>query len=464
MIITWRVRLLSLADTCADLHAPRRAACQDGRMDPRIAVLRLTQVMRSRLLGESLRVVDQPVFACPEPSARDWQLRRRYLVVFVDSAANGPPDQIIGLGIVIPGRRATSYERRVEVEDFAALSTPAPVNGVESRLKNYAVVVRANGPLTPAQGRRLVDALAQEFPALAPRLMELQARVAVPVPTGDAAGSSLGQRDASNVLLTAFGMDRAPIRDWPASTSSQAFYHDIPGDAVPHEDDLIRNDFMQLPGWPEGQAIDWTARRHSRGGRELRIYYGNSRSLERQTGVDLVYYNGFHGCFVLVQYKKFNSRGCDLVYWPDSDQNFASELSRMREIDKVCSIKNRPADIQLMQSATFFKFCDPVPFEPGTQDLVPGMYLSREHVETLLADGQRPEGRGRKIDYGITPRYLNNTLFAGLLGDGWIGTRGAATELVAHQIGISLGLGRAVVAGVSPNQQLGNSQRQHSNR
>lgn len=57
-----------------------------GRMDLRVAVLRLTQAVRS-LLGESLRVVDQPVFACPEPSSKDWQLRRRYLVVFVDRVA-----------------------------------------------------------------------------------------------------------------------------------------------------------------------------------------------------------------------------------------------------------------------------------------------------------------------------------------------------------------------------------------
>ncbi|MFE5501661.1 hypothetical protein ACFQ73_03810 [Amycolatopsis japonica] len=165
----------------------------------------------------------------------------------------------------------------------------------------------------------------------------------------------------------------------------------------------------------------------------------------------------------MVQYKKFDSKGQDLVYRPDSDKNFASELSRMREIDKACSVDYRPADIQLIRSATFFKFCDPVPFEPGTQDLVPGMYLAREHVEALLADGQPAKSRGRRIDYGTVPRYLNNTLFTGLLGDGWIGTRGAATELVAQQIEISLGLGRAVVLGFSRNQRLGNSQRQRLN-
>jgi hypothetical protein len=221
---------------------------------------------------------------------------------------------------------------------------------------------------------------------------------------------------------------------------------------------------MYMPDWPDGQTIDWTVRQHTKGGRELRIYYANTRPLERQTGVDLVYYNGFHGCFVLVQYKRFDAKGTDLAYWPDSDKNFASELTRMREIDKACTVNNRPADIQLMQSATFFKFCDPVPFEPGTQELVPGMYLSREHVETLLEHGQNPDQRGRRIDYRTTPRYLNNSLFTGLLGDGWIGTRGAGTELVAQQVGISLGLGRALVAGIGPNQRLGNSQRQRSNR
>ena len=43
--------------------------------------------MRSRLLGESLRIVDQPVFACPVPTGLDWHLRRRCLVLFVDRPA-----------------------------------------------------------------------------------------------------------------------------------------------------------------------------------------------------------------------------------------------------------------------------------------------------------------------------------------------------------------------------------------
>jgi hypothetical protein len=92
---------------------------------------------------------------------------------------------------------------------------------------------------------------------------------------------------------------------------------------------------MNLPGWPDGDAIDWTIRRHGKGGRELRICYANARALERQTGVDLIYYNEFHGSFVLVQYKKFNSKGRELTYWPDSDKNFASELSRMLPLPKT---------------------------------------------------------------------------------------------------------------------------------
>ncbi|EFL11094.1 predicted protein [Streptomyces sp. AA4] len=72
----------------------------------------------------------------------------------------------------------------------------------------------------------------------------------------------------------------------------------------------------------------------------------------------------------------------------------------MREIHKACSIKNRPADIQLIQSANFSKFCDPVPFEPETKDLVSGMYLSRGHVETLLADCQNLKAGGGELNTG----------------------------------------------------------------
>jgi hypothetical protein len=289
--------------------------------------------------------------------------------------------------------------------------------------------------------------------------MRLVAEVAVPVETGDAASSALSQRDASNVLLTAMGMDRSPIRDFPVSTSTEDFYRDIPGEQVPHEDDLIRWDSQRMPAWADGEAIDWTARRHRRAGRELRIFYANTRALERQTGVDLVYYNVHHGCFVLVQYKKFEPASTVPVYWPKADDNFEKELVRMREIDNACGESGDVSDIRLTRSATFFKFCEPLPFERGTVDLVPGMYLSRDHVEAVMAAGPRPGYTGLRIDYESTRRYLNNTLFTSLLGDGWIGTRGAGTELVTQQVATSLGLGRAVVIGTSPDDALGNSVR-----
>ncbi|KAA5828448.1 hypothetical protein F1721_28850 [Saccharopolyspora hirsuta] len=350
----------------------------------------------------------------------------------------------------------SSYERRIEIEEFYPLPDLVSFSRISAQLKSDAALLRFDGPLTTGLGSRVISAISQELPALAGILQQLLRKVALPLPTGNATENSISQRDASNVLLTAFSMGRDIIREWPSSVDSDRFYRDIPGEAVPHEDDLIRNDMGYVPGWSHGGSIDYTIRRYGRGERKLLIYYANARELERQTGVDLIYWNKFHGSFVLVQYKKFNSSGEELTYWPDSDKNFGRELSRMRTIDDACKTNVRHDDIHLIQSATFFKFCDPVPFDPGTQDLVPGMYLSREHVEALMEVDLQPGQKGRRIDYRSTPRYLNNTLFTGLLGDGWIGTRGAATELVAQQIETSTRQGRAVVAGVS-SDRLGNS-------
>ncbi|WP_439659344.1 hypothetical protein ACSHWB_44350 [Lentzea sp. HUAS TT2] len=388
---------------------------------------------------------------------KDWTLRRRCLVVFTDRPPGAVRDGIFGCGIVIPGRRATSYERRLEVEKFIPFSDPLPLDGVASRLKKDVEILDGDGPMTAGRGRRFLDALKAEFPGIAETLIRLEAEVSVALEIGDAADSALSQRDASNVLLTSMGMDRGPIRDWPVVGASDDFHRGIPGQAVPHEDDLIRWDSVRAPGWSAGMAVDWTTRSHRRGGRELRIHYGNARPLERQTGVDLIYYNAHHGCFVLVQYKKFKPDDTLPFYRPTSDSNFDAELARMSKIDDACGVSSEVSDIRLTRSATFFKFCEPVPFEAGTLDLVPGMYLSREHVEELRSGDPRPGFKTVRIDYHATRRYLNNTLFTALLGDGWIGTRGAATELVADQVAESLGLGRAVVLGSSPYGTLGNA-------
>ncbi|MCP2348132.1 hypothetical protein [Nonomuraea roseoviolacea] len=409
--------------------------------------------MRDRLLLERRSLVEHPVFSGP---TGDWKLRRRYLVAFLDRVEGQVVEHVVGLGISVPGNMAGTYERRFRIEEFSPIAPRISTDRLSDLLGRYADVLRVQGPLSTALGRRLVDAIRDEAPHLSDLLDDLESRVSQNVPRGGIAEIIATQRDMTGLLLTAADMDREPLRDWAGFGLRADFLEDEPPER-PYEDDVIRHDWQHLPGWMRVQA-SWTEQRFYRGKRRLSVFYANTRPLEHLTGVDLVYYNEFHGCFVCVQYKKFQHEAqAGWVYRPSHILD--SELQRMKAIDEKCKVGADVTDIRLLDTATFFKLHEPMQFEPGNTDLVPGMYLSREHFELLLEKNRGGQG-GRRIGYATVPRHLTNTLFAELLGQGWIGTRGASTDLVRDQIRSSLSRDRGLVFGLAEgDQRLGNRNR-----
>lgn len=415
----------------------------------RVAALRLTRAMRHGLLSTS-DSAEEKVFAGP---LGDWALHRRHLGVCIDREVRNPEDGVVGVGIVIPGNKSGTYERRLEFERFEQLGTAIPVPDLARRLGQYADAIKADGPLTKARGRRLADALREERPALAPLLDELLALVSESQSASRAAEVVATQRDMVGLLMLAHDMERRQVlRDWTGHDPRANFLRGTAEAA--HEDDAIRNDWQTLPGWLGGIQVSWTEQRFTKGKRELSIFYGNARKLEHLTGVDLIYYNESHGCFVCVQYKKLREEGTgEWVYRPD--QGVDSELARMRAIDEAAQIGVESTDIRAFPTPTFFKLHESMVFEPGSTELVRGMYLSREHFELLLEKNRGVKG-GRRIGYRTVPRYMSNSVFASLLGDGWIGTRGAATDLVRDQILRSVAQDRGIVLGLT-DQSLGNT-------
>ncbi len=98
----------------------------------------------------------------------------------------------------------------------------------------------------------------------------------------------------------------------------------------------------------------------------------------------------------------------------------------------------------------YFKLCRRVQVEPLSSDLLPGMYLPRLFVEAALADStfSGPRG-GRIISSENVARHLTNTLFADLVRDGWIGTRGTSSSQIRAFLTESLGDRRSLVLGRS---------------
>ncbi|CAH2900329.1 MAG: hypothetical protein PCALPYG88_4262 [uncultured Paraburkholderia sp.] len=154
----------------------------------------------------------------------------------------------------------------------------------------------------------------------------------------------------------------------------------------------------------------------------------------------------------MVQYKCMerakDTPEASAVYRPD--ERFDAELGRMIEFRNTTEdqwqIANGKSTYRLSGDGFFFKLCSRTQLEVLSEALLPGMYLAREHVQAVLADPAAlgPRG-GRQITFENTARHLSNTLFAELLRDGWIGTRGVSSAQVADIVGTSLSAGRAVV-------------------
>ena len=94
----------------------------------------------------------------------------------------------------------------------------------------------------------------------------------------------------------------------------------------------------------------------------------------------------------------------------------------------------------------YFKLCTRVQLEVLSESLLPGMYLPRQLMEATLDDVslRGPRG-GRVVTFKNTARHLTNTLFADLMCEGWIGTRGISSSRIGAIVKEALSGTRAVV-------------------
>lgn len=264
------------------------------------------------------------------------------------------------------------------------------------------------------------------------------------------------QRDAVGLALDVFDqtgkLRKSSLQGWTAPDGDQltSFIDGLAGVRT-IEDQLIAHDAAAFP--------DTDSARHTAvgavfasGNRKLEVFNVNRTAVEHALGVDLLYLNEPFKAWTMVQYKCME-RAKDTpealaVYRPD--EKFDAELSRMNEFRNATKDQWQIADgksmYRLSGDGFFFKLCSRVQLEVLSEALLPGMYLAREHVQAILADPTAlgPRG-GRQITFENSARHLSNTLFAELLRDGWIGTRGVSSAQIADIVRTSLSGGRAVV-------------------
>ena len=142
------------------------------------------------------------------------------------------------------------------------------------------------------------------------------------------------------------------------------------------------------------------------------------------------------------------------------------EPPRLWQLDDFAAQNRRPGDdYRLMPNPTWIKLCHPQGFIPQTADMVPGLYLAREHFEQLRKDPRLkgPQG-GVRFGYSTVHSYLDNTLFTRLVDTGFIGTTGTSTDMVHEQVTRSLDGQKALVVATLSGEERPQSKRNSERR
>jgi hypothetical protein len=428
-----------------------------------VAVIQVTEVMHNRLIANPT-VLSEPTFAVDDSLNNKWELRRPYLGVFVYQAAR-LPKRVVALGIAIPGKMDTDFERVITVSNFTVAKPPVAVDKISKRLgKQYAHAVN-NGPATSdASARQLLAALRAGAPHLVTQLDALIGLLGSQLPDGQARTIRSHEKDGINTILRAYGHDHAAILRQGGLISGDAPYLA----SLPEELRISTHDWLHFRDWT-GQDPDVNvpgariytspvveARAFGEGPQQLVIYNANNGTVENMSGVDLMYYNATDRSFVMVQYKNFTIEDSKKVIRPDS--RLDGQLRRMRRVDEQSKPGTDPIDIRLHHKPCFLKLCDPGDIGSDSVDMIKGIYLTREHFETILnsPEARGPRG-GRVIGLMTPPRHLDNDMFTRLLAYGWIGSCGVGTDFVRQQVWDSLQQRGSVVIGAHlGNWPLGN--------
>lgn len=312
-------------------------------------------------------------------------------------------------------------------------------------------------PLPHKTGIAVQEVLNRLLPGIGQVLADLRALIPGATPSG-ARTTLLEQRDAVALSLEVTGIDsrQALGQQIPEYDNDLSFLRNLEHLGV-SEAATIRHDATAFDDWLLQEADNFDVKTFEDPDdyrRKVTVFYADKEALERQTGTDLIYYRHHRPGFILVQYKRMRpgNSSSPPTYYPD--KQLQVELDRFREIPSAGD-PTTVADWRLTEEAFFVKLVRHDLSKPPENRLVRGMYMPLNLVDLLLRDaeaGLREKGWSAK---SITT-YLSNEEFILLAKQGYIGTRGAATEHVKQVIQGSLERGRGVVVAVdqSDSQQV----------
>lgn len=184
--------------------------------------------------------------------------------------------------------------------------------------------------------------------------------------------------------------------------------------------------------------------------RTLDIFYTNRTALEKEIGIDLIYYNERYNSFILVQYKLLKEENNTFIYRPDKQMK--NELLRMN--DFMSKYKNdetitESKEYRLNDDGFMFKFVENKGIKIASSELIKGLYITREYMNFIESNNSTKGVRGGTIiSTKHTPRYLTNSEFTMLMNGGFLGTREIQTNVLKDLIQSYFRTGKAVLLAI----------------
>jgi hypothetical protein len=373
----------------------------------------------------------------------DWRRRSRYraLLVARDTRNRGEPCVIGVASVTTRARYESERTALLDVGPWLLFRDPLRLASLRLRLRlrshlDRVVEAEESRALPDATGVEVTDrlrALVPEFAALWEQLPEPGSPTRRLVPS-----TELPLLDAGQTALRLFTRkwgEIEPTREDVPPTQAAARIERL---ARASENDFITDDATRF--------LDWELQGPSYGGwfefqegeRQLLVKNINVSTAESKTGADLVYVSVTPPAVVLVQYKLLERLKStdELIYRPDG--RLSQQVSKMLRLGRNSEPARDSSDLRLGEAVGFVKFVDPAEQRALSARSIhlSGHYHPADLVAQMLgAPGRGPEGG---VVHRVSEwRSIDGEVFARLIRDRWVGSRGDVTEELLKILGLS---------------------------
>jgi hypothetical protein len=242
------------------------------------------------------------------------------------------------------------------------------------------------------------------------------------------------QKEAINTALHFADIDRKSLLEWTpkSSKSIKSFMDGLPSIRL-REDEMIQQDFDTFPEFNLLKPLVLGRRKFSDSNTDLEIIMASRLELEKQMGVDLIYYNLTYDSFIMIQYKAMEQNSDSKPFYKLPNDQLSKEIERMKKVISEIGpyLPESRNEFRFISNPFFFKLCPRIVLNPDSVDLTPGMYFPLDHWHFLEKDPDILNPNGvRKLTQDNVGRHICNTDFANFLKNAWIGTIPKQSQII----------------------------------